>query len=82
MTMLHCAIKFDRRDIAKLLLKHGADISIATKNGDTALIYACYYLTASNEKGAAEDDAETIKLLLAKGADAHFAGRRNQKFDL
>ena len=61
---LHNACYFNHRDIAELLLDHGASIERRTPNGETPLLLACQ----------TEDDIEsifTVKLLLGRGADVN-----------
>jgi len=58
-TMLLCAIEYKRLDVAKLLVEHGADVTIADKDGSTALMYASYF----------GGNTEVLQLLLHTGAD-------------
>eukprot|EP00526_Cylindrotheca_closterium_P003225 CAMPEP_0113647790 /NCGR_PEP_ID=MMETSP0017_2-20120614/25322_1 /TAXON_ID=2856 /ORGANISM="Cylindrotheca closterium" /LENGTH=1578 /DNA_ID=CAMNT_0000559917 /DNA_START=812 /DNA_END=5548 /DNA_ORIENTATION=+ /assembly_acc=CAM_ASM_000147 len=57
-TMLLCTILYQRLDVAKLLLEHGADPNISDKDGDTPLIDASMY-----------GNTNIVELLLEKGAD-------------
>ncbi len=57
-TPLITAIVFDKTEIAKALIKAGADLNIQNKDGSTALITASFFCRL-----------EIVKELLAKGAD-------------
>lgn len=57
-TALHTAAIFDRSDLAKILLKHGADINASSQSGITPLHDACRF-----------SSPECVKLLLKSGAD-------------
>ena len=62
-TALHGAVQNNRTDIIELLLENGADINTkaAKRNVTPLCLAACYY------------DLDTIKLLLARGADPGIA---------
>ena len=47
-----------RNAIAKLLLEHGADVSLAQQHGDTALHWAVF-----------DQNPDLIRMLIAAGAD-------------
>src|SRR5215831_1865744 len=61
---LHWAVRADELEIARLLLRAGADPNAQTRLGVTAL-----YLAAQN------GDADMVKSLLAAGADANQVDR-------
>ncbi|MBL7185067.1 MAG: ankyrin repeat domain-containing protein [Phycisphaerae bacterium] len=60
-TALHCAAAGGRKEVAELLLAHGADVNARETDGMTPLQSAVY----------CSDDKETIKLLIANGSDVN-----------
>ena len=65
-TALHIAAEKGFKDIAELLLEHGADVNLQDGESDTALHYA-----------AGNFDAEMICFLVKKGADVNARNRAN-----
>ena len=65
-TALHIAAEEGFKDIAELLLEHGADVNLQDGKGDTPLHYA-----------ARNFDAEMICFLVKKGADVNARNRAN-----
>lgn len=65
-TALHIAAEKGFKDIAELLLEHGADVNLQDGKGDTSLHYA-----------ARNFDAEMICFLVKKGADVNARNRAN-----
>lgn len=65
-TALHIAAEKGFKDIAELLLEHGADVNLQDGEGDTPLHYA-----------AGNFDAEMICFLVKKGADVNARNRAN-----
>ena len=65
-TALHIAAEKGFRDIAELLLEHGADVNLQDGEGNTPLHYA-----------ARNFDAEMICFLVKKGADVNARNRAN-----
>ena len=65
-TALHIAAEKGFKDIAELLLEHGADVNLQDGEGDTPLHYA-----------ARNFDAEMICFLVKKGADVNARNRAN-----
>ena len=49
-------------DVVKILIEHGADIKAASKSGWTALVFA-----------SVKNDAKSVQMLLAAGADPNYA---------
>jgi len=62
MSVLHTAAHSDHPDVIALLVKHGANINITDKNGETPLGLAVFW----NKRSA-------VEMLLAKGADPNRA---------
>ena len=58
-TALHCAAAGGQKGVAEFLLAHGADVNVRSNDGMTPLQSAVY----------CSDDEETVKLLIANGAD-------------
>ena len=66
-TALHRASGLNRSDVAKLLLRVGADVNIPTITGDTPLHRAAHW-----------NSTEVARLLLVEGADINLKNRRNE----
>ena len=63
-TPLHMAARFDRSDIAALLISNGADIDEPDKNGDTPLhVTTCYKKSC--------ESYDTARALIERGADVN-----------
>lgn len=65
-TLLMWCIKMEKYNFAQILLQHGADPNVRSKNGKTALFYATEYSWLDD---AANGDATYISLLLKYNAD-------------
>jgi hypothetical protein len=66
-TPLNMAAVFGQTDVAKLLLKKGADVSIANRDGNTALHIASFFAYE-----------ELVELLLEKGASVNVKSGRGE----
>ena len=64
---LHCACDNGHRDIAELLLDHGADIDERSSDNSTPLMVACHHGKSS-----------TVKLLLGRGANVNDVDRTGE----
>jgi len=60
-TALHCAAAGGQKEVAQLLLSRGADVNVQAADGMTPLHSAVFY----------SDNAETVKLLIANGANVN-----------
>ena len=60
-TALHCAAAGGQKEVAQLLLSRGADVNVQAADGMTPLRSAVFY----------SDNAETVKLLIANGANVN-----------
>ena len=66
-TLLHCACVNGHLEIAKLLVRKGANIHTVDKDGRTPLHYACWY-----------GHSKVAELLLKKGANTDAVNKNGQ----
>jgi ankyrin repeat protein len=65
--------------VMRLLLEHGADASLTTKDGNTALMLAAGVgYRDKNTKGSEADALEAVKVALAAGLDVHQTNARGE----
>jgi ankyrin repeat protein len=78
-TALMRAARAGDHAVMRLLLEHGADASLTTKDGNTALMLAAGVgYRDKNTKGSEADALEAVKVALAAGLDVHQTNARGE----
>jgi ankyrin repeat protein len=83
-TALMQAVRFKHLDLARVLVDHGADVTLAQPDGTTALMIAAgvkYAITQEGDPdnmGSRQDMFEIVRMLVEHGADVNAANIRGE----